>query len=200
MFLCCQEKDISMSSQPTSPDRWTSSCLSSNSTEPWVWRPPSPASLPSVSEMLGIFMSARWEVLGQQAQSVSQCVVLSLSPLQVTEVELLYEFLKSLLWRDNIPAVVESGAQDYLLVHQLKQTESWEKNISKNYLEVIETHPALDVEDEGECGVTEAGIGRLPRSQWGHPAGSAHCRRAGVGWGSGLTFRLGDDLLEFYLI
>ena len=69
-------------------------------------------------------MSARWEVLGQQAQSVSQCVVLSLSPLQVTEVELLYEFLKSLLWRDNIPAVVESGAQDYLLVHQLKQTES----------------------------------------------------------------------------
>ena len=31
-----------------------------------------------------------------------------ISPLQVTEVELLNEFLESLLWRDNITAVVES--------------------------------------------------------------------------------------------
>ena len=127
-----------------------------------------------------------------------------ISPLQVTKVELLNEFLESLLWRDNITAVVESWAQDNVLLHQLKHTEKWGKTsfeiiskisskspIETKYAGETETHPTLNVEYEGEGVVTEAGVRGFPAGQWGHPTWPSYCRGAWGGEGFGLSFRSG---------
>ena len=57
----------------------------------------------------------------------------------MAEVELLYELLESLLWRDNIPAVVEGGAQHNLLLHQLKQRRKIERKLFWKIVKVIKS-------------------------------------------------------------
>ena len=90
-----------------------------------VVRPDSPRQSDLVPPLLQVHLPLRVEPVQAAQSAAAQPEVRDLhvrqiaSPVQVTEVELLYDLLESLFWSDHVPGVVEGGAEDYLLLCDL---------------------------------------------------------------------------------